>query len=288
MPPGVDPDAILKAAMNPGLGVRALHAEGLDGAGISVGIIDQPMLLDHWEYTAKIGDYISFDRESASSMHGPAVAGILAGTLTGVAPGATLYFAAHTGGGDAGGFTYGLQWMLEHNRKLPPAKRIRVVSVSATPGGPNSPFTMNTDLWDKAVEAAEREGVVVLDGSPERGFVHTAWLKGADREDPASWAPGFPSDPPSSWPNHILAPASPRTTAEQYAPGDHSFQYTGQGGRSWAVPYIAGVLALGWQARPELSGPQMIKLLFDSAYRTPDGSPIVNPREFIRLVRAVK
>jgi hypothetical protein len=36
--------------MNPGLGVRELHEEGITGKGVTVAIIDQNMILDHPEF----------------------------------------------------------------------------------------------------------------------------------------------------------------------------------------------------------------------------------------------
>ena len=84
----------------------------------------------------------------------------------------------------------------------------------------------------------------------------------------------------------LLVPCSPRTTAEEHVKGDCAFQYYGQGGLSWGIPYAAGILALGWQARPELTGPQMRELLFASAHVTSEGAKIINPSEFIRLVKA--
>jgi len=44
------PEYILEAAKNPGLGVRALHEQGITGKGVSVAIIDFPMFYDHPEY----------------------------------------------------------------------------------------------------------------------------------------------------------------------------------------------------------------------------------------------
>lgn len=75
-----------------------------------------------------------------------------------------------------------------------------------------------------------------------------------------------------------------RTTAEEYVKGECAYQYCGQGGLSWGIPYGAGVLALGWQARPELTG-QMRELLFASAHTTPDGAKIINPPGFIEAVK---
>ena len=45
--------AILEAGKNPGLGVRALHDEGVTGKGVNVAIIDQNLLLDHPEFAER-------------------------------------------------------------------------------------------------------------------------------------------------------------------------------------------------------------------------------------------
>jgi hypothetical protein len=50
LPAGFVPDRILEAGKDPGLGVRSLHREGIDGRGTSIAIIDQPLLLGHVEY----------------------------------------------------------------------------------------------------------------------------------------------------------------------------------------------------------------------------------------------
>ena len=49
--------AVMEAGKNPGLGVRALHDEGITGKGINVAIIDQNLLLDHPEFAGKITAY---------------------------------------------------------------------------------------------------------------------------------------------------------------------------------------------------------------------------------------
>ncbi|MBX7258511.1 MAG: peptidase, partial [Candidatus Hydrogenedentes bacterium] len=67
--------------------------------------------------------------------------------------------------------------------------------------------------------------------------------------------------------------------------GECAYQYCGRGGLSWAIPYCAGVLALGWQLRPDLTPAQMHDLLYRSAYVNGDGQQFINPPEFIRLVK---
>ena len=50
------------------------------------------------------------------------------------------------------------------------------------------------------------------------------------------------------------------------------------------MPYCAGVLAMGWQIRPELTKEQMVNLLFQTAYIKENGAKIINPPAFINLL----
>jgi hypothetical protein len=42
---------------------------------------------------------------------------------------------------------------------------------------------------------------------------------------------------------------------------------------------------MGWQVRPDLSGPQMCGLLIQSSYTTLNGHKIIDPQAFIALVK---
>jgi serine protease AprX len=292
MPGGVDPKKILADGMNPGLGVRKLHEQGLIGKGVSVAIIDQPLYQDHPEFAGKIAAYHDVGCNSEMSMHGPAVASLLVGSKCGTAPGARLYYAAAPAWtGDAAFQAKALDWIIEQNAVLPAAEKIRVVSVSAAPSGEGSPFKQNNEQWDAACGRADKAGIMVLDCTSHRGLIGPAYYDFGEPESPEKCSPGFPSQ--RGFSNdaakpHIYVPCSRRTTAEQYTKGDFAYQYCGQGGLSWSIPYCAGVLAIGWEARPELNAAQMQDLLFKSAFKRADGSLVINPPEFIRMVKAAR
>jgi subtilisin family serine protease len=283
LPPGFDPENLLTSAMNPGLGVRELHRQGITGKGVNVAIIDQPLPGKHPEYAGKILAYYAVGGDRGSSMHGPAVTSLLVGTRCGTAPDARVFYAT------ARLVDYGeaLNWILEQNAALPATAKIRVVSVSAGPSGPDSYVTskIHQDRWDAAFQRAEAAGVLVLDCTKQRGFIGSCYYDATEPEDVARCRSGYPGSKP--WPvkEHLLAPASPRTTAEEYDRGARGYQYYGRGGQSWAIPYCAGVLALGWQVRPELTPQQMRELLFASAFVTTEGAKIIDPKAFIKRVR---
>lgn len=289
MPPGDKPERVLKDGMNPGLGIRRLHKQGITGKGVNVAIIDQPLYLDHPEFTGKIVAYHDVGCGSKSSMHGPAVASLLVGKNCGTAPDARLYYvAAPSWTKDTAYQAQALNWIIEQNKKLSASKKIRVVSVSAAPSGTSSPFDKNQNMWDRTCAQAEAEGILVLDCTAHHGFISPCWYNRNTPESVISCTPGLPGRKAGNYLGRILVPTCPRTTAEEYDKGDFSYQYCGRGGLSWAIPYCAGVLALGWQIRPEIGPEHMRDLLFKSAYIHKSGNRIINPNGFIRLVRRTK
>ena len=128
--------ALLEECKDPGLGVRSLQARGITGSGVNVAILDQPLLTDHPEFADRIAAYYDTGCEGETgSMHGPAVASLLAGKTIGVAPDANIYYAAWPSWlQDSRYAADALDWVLEQNEALPEGEKIRVVSVSAAPG----------------------------------------------------------------------------------------------------------------------------------------------------------
>lgn len=285
---------VLEAGKNPGLGVRELHAQGITGQGVNVAIIDQHLLLDHPEYADSVADYYDSgcgpDAEGYGSMHAPAVMSILAGNTLGVAPDAKVYFAAAPSWEmDSAYFADCLYWIMEQNKSLPENEKIRLVSVSAAP---QDGWFENGDQWTEAVAAAQAEGILVLDCrdiDPNTGFVFAAYYDPENPEDVTACQPGFPNNSDRNfadamWEDVIFAPTSYRTSARGYLEGDYYYGYDSIGGQSWAVPYVAGVLALGWQVNPSLDAGTMKDLLYQSCYINSNGNHIINPCAFIELV----
>jgi len=290
IPIGSNPNKILTDALNPGLGVRKLHQQGITGKGVNVAIIDQPVYLVHPEFAGKIVAYHDTGCQTdESSMHGPLATSLLVGANCGTAPDARVYYAAAPSWkADAAYYAKGLDWIIAQNKKLPSSKKIRVVSVSAAP---NQSSWANRQMWDSACSRAKADGIMVLDCTNDsvRGFIGKCWY---NAKDPENIAKCNPWDPPNReyrgdhTDNTILVPASPRTAAEE---GDTpGYQYAGRGGLSRAIPYAAGMLAMGWQVNPELSPDQMRELLFKSAFMKKNGAKIIYPKKFIRLVRRTK
>ena len=280
---------ILMEGMNPGLGIRALHAEGITGNGINVAIIDQNMTLEHPEFQGKVVKYYDVGNQATkmSSMHGPAVTSLLVGNNIGTAPGARVYFVAVPSWLlDAQFYADAIDWIIKENKELPEEDKIRVVSVSAAPSGIWSPFIKNTAAWDDAYRKATAAGILVLDCTYEHGITVPCTY---DLNDPDNFRKCIPNwmGPAASPHNRINVPVSRTTATEQNGSNFFSYQFTGNGGLSWSVPYVAGVLAMGWQINPKLTNAQILDMLFASAYVTDNNSRIINPKAFIRPLAKV-
>jgi subtilisin family serine protease len=296
LPKGFDPKALLRQGMNPGLGVRALHAQGITGSGVHVGLIDQPLLLDHPEYAGKIVSYHALDcGPHKSSMHGPGMTSELVGKRCGTAPGASLHVVAVPSWNmDASDYARALDRFVTYNEGAPKDQRIRVVSVSAQPSGEGSVYK-NQSLWDEAVQRAQDTGILVLDLTWHHGFVSQCWLDPENRESVQARTPGFRNGQVEVDKGQIHVPSAPRTAAEADEDGSFGYAYDGGGRRSRrpkakngysdTIPYTAGILALGWQIRPYLTPAQMKEFLFASAYVHETGAKIIQPKAFIDLVR---
>ena len=274
---------ILEEGKNPGLGVRSLHAQGITGEGVNVAIIDQKLLLGHPEYAGKIAAYYEHDTIQPSafgSMHGPAVTSLLVGETIGVAPGARVYYAAYVGT-DSANYADCLRWIIEQNERLPEGEKIRVVSRSGAPSGENR------DMWSDAVQAAKGAGILVIDcrAGEASGFVGPAYFDRLDRESPAKCTGGFLNQETVKMDQWIGAPISYRTVAEAYTDDSYSYQYDAVGGLSWAIPYVAGVLALGWQVNPELDSDGLVKLLYQTSVHGKNAWSIIDPVAFIAAVQ---
>lgn len=282
-------NAILERGKNPGLGIRKLHEQGITGKGVNVAIIDQNLVPDHPEFQGKIAKYFDVGTKQPAdqgSMHGPAVTSLLVGENIGTAPGAKVYFAAAPSWtADAQYYADALDWIVNENEKLPEGGKIRVVSVSAAPSGSGSPFTINNAAWDSAYARATQAGLLILDCTTDHGIAATCYYDPNDPDNVAKCTPGWPGMSTPPMPGRLFIPSSFRTTAEEYSKGDFSYQYTGRGGLSWSIPYLSGVLALGWQVRPEMTNSQIMDLLFKSAYTTEGGQKIINPAAFIDMVK---
>jgi hypothetical protein len=261
MPTAFDPVRVLELGKNPGLGIRALHGQGITGRGVGVGIVDQCLLTRHSEIAKRLKWYeeIKVTGDQPSEMHGPAVASIAVGQSVGVAPEADLYYIAV---GDPemssmlSSYAQGIRRFLEINQHLPREHRIRAISISIG-YGPNTPGYGD---FMRGVKSAEAEGIFVAwCGDNARFSIYGLGVSPASNRDDfdAYTAPQLyrPSEGGSKC---LFVPMDSRTTASPTGTNDYVFY--GPGGSSWTVPYAAGAYALAAQLAPNITPEQFWSL----------------------------
>ena len=279
LPDGLNPVALLEKGKKPGLGVRSLHEQGIDGRGITIAIIDQPLLRDHREYADRIIEYEPVGLITAMSspkMHGPAVSSIAVGKTCGVAPRASLrYFAVKMWVPDNKPYSYVINKLIDFNKDRDISKQIRVVSISTGMFSQQANF----ENWQETLTRAEKNGILVVTCDPAfLRYGTLARIPGQDPDNPSSYRPGKYGNTDSI----LLIPAGNRTIASHN--GQDVYTYDRTGGMSWAAPYMAGLAALAYQVKPDI-GPKTIVNLWLKTVTKTDVGPIINPVGFIEAVR---
>jgi hypothetical protein len=277
LPEGFDPAELLELGKEPGLGIRELQALGFTGAGVTVAYIDQALLLNHSAY-----DNVKLHYEellsAKPSMHGPAVLSLLAGREIGIIPEAEVYFFAHNGGQEGNKYeALALERIVELNAELPPGKKIRVVGISHAPDD-----SVNKEYADQ-LRAAEKKardsGIIVVDCNYP---LLTAGVRGyGNREDYRSYkiSPWLKDVPEPLRRGRLIVPADGRTTAAGYLVDPDHYVYWAEGGFSWAVPYVVGLIAMALQIDPDLTAEGVFFHLHSTAHEHLGGD-FANPRAF--------
>jgi hypothetical protein len=275
LPAGFDPQKLLEEGKNPGLGVRKLHEQGIDGRGIGIAILDQKLLQNHVEYADRIVRYeeIKLPHDQRLQMHGPPIVSIAVGKNCGVAPKAfVFYYAAmttleHKIHADC------INEIIKYNETNPETGRIRVVSISASPEGYS-----DNEAYLRARKNALDAGIFIATCASEfLNFGVLTLIEGQDPDNPENYRVG-----PGG---KVNIPTGNKTIATHQ--GTNVYKYERAGGFSWAAPYIAGLAALAFQVNPDLQPQAIAEQLAKTATHTKAG-PVVNPRGFIESVKRLK
>lgn len=288
LPADFDPRTVMEWGKDPGLNIKALQSQGYDGNEIRVAIIDQKLLLNHSEYDHQVAVYQEFPNLNTHGpqMHGAAVASLLVGQSCGIIPEANLhYYAVECSNNfDYQYYSQALEHIIEGNHGALLYNPIRVVSVSMG----FAPEFPNLEMWKNTLQKAEDAGILVF---------HTSfdWIKDRYGLHGARCIPYEEKDNPQnyqvcSWGNNNLShphgilfiPCENRTTADFIL--DKCYDFWGQGGLSWAMPYIAGVAALGISINPKLSNDEIVALLYETGTEF-NGYKLINPTGFINAVK---
>ena len=287
LPAGFAPSDWLELGKDPGLGVRDLHRAGITGEGVTVAVIDKPIRATHRELTGRL-TYLQVFADELRGLdphfHGLACASILAGETVGVAPGAeVIYLATPDVGRNFEFYSRAAMRLIAINEQLPEDGKVRLVSISDGLGRDNP----HSQDWKKAREALSKEGIEVLysDLSSLAGLTWGGAVPWSDRSDPSRYSIATFLRDRGVRSTEVILPGDFRTTAGNAS--DEAYVWWGDGGYSWAIPYAAGLAALAWQLKPELTLDRIEEALIATAAEIADGSKVVQPAAFIEHVRGL-
>lgn len=240
--------------MDPGLGIRNLHEQGITGKGIS--------------------------------MHGPAVTSIAVGENCGVAPDADIYyigqsFSDKNGEANLKDIAKSIDHILEKNDHL--ENPIRAISISI--GFMLGDNIEGTQEWYDAIERARKKGVLFATCSMAQNYRYC--LDGLTRDlrsDPNEM---------SSWTqkndlrgNVILVPEDARYFAGYGSSDDYCFFSVG--GASWLPPWLVGLYALCLQVDPDLDSETFLKYTYDTGYSNDRSmQKIADPQKLIEYIKTI-
>lgn len=273
LPRNFDPERTLLHGTDPGLSIRQLHREGIDGRGIAVAIIDQNLLTNHQEYVHNLVWYEEMADYSnrPADANATAAASILVGQSVGVAPRAILFHFAvaakeKDNAIDAMPFVDALEQIIDINSKRPSRFQIKVVSIAVEFGPQDNGY----EALMAARRKLEKNGTAVFTANITAPLsrIH-AW----DNPDnarrycrPATFLDKTEYYEEYAWASkhHLLfAPSDYRVVASPT--GEEDYVQFAQGGEAWSVPYIAGLYALGLQVNPALNKRIFLKAWWETA-----------------------
>lgn len=283
LPKGFDPSLVIENGKNPGLNISEIHKMGITGKGISVAIIDKPIAPTHDEFKGRI-NYIKVGKNQASPhFHGLACASILAGKTTGVAPDANLYYFSSPDTNDKfQHYTEAVNKIIEINKSLSQNEKIRIVSIS---DGFSKESGSQWDNWQETLQKAKNQGIAIVYSNllEYKKFTWGGAYPTTDRDNPLNYKLNNYLKGTNIDKSYIIVPGDFRTTASNN--GNDQYVYWGEGGFSWAIPYVTGLVALAWQINPNLSFDDVINKLIATKTVTPTGQYIINPKAFINAIK---
>ena len=147
----------------------------------------------------------------------------------------------------------------------------------------------NLSMWKEKIKEAEENGIIIVHCSDEgdERFSGIGCKLYEDRDNPKNYdLCYFANNKSFRKPiNSKYVPIDNRTTADYT--GENDYAFWADGGLSWGAPYLAGVIALGFQVNPNLEEKEIYQYLRETG--TPfNGGFIVNPKAFIKKVNELE
>ncbi|MBO5441502.1 MAG: hypothetical protein J6A09_02925 [Alphaproteobacteria bacterium] len=294
LPQGFDPAKFIEERKNPGLGVRALHKQGINGANRAVAVIDLSMLTDHIEYHNNLKEHeIIGCAENLHGLNGAVLVSAIAGTNCGVAPKAEVYYFS------ADNRENGQLSLRYYARAL---NKICDLHIQLKNDGKSGIDTVCI-LWDvsreidgaaemkAALQRAEELGIWVNSGNYR--YSNKLWRAfrihckmGGDVENPDDYEvmpnePKFPESQKDLLRSMLCFPAGGRTVAQ--ADRLDAYQFDAPG--FYLNAYVCGLFVLARSICPTLTPDEFYRIGLETGDFRDGIGVIVNPQKLIDALK---
>ncbi|MEO3748295.1 S8 family serine peptidase [Plantactinospora sp. B5E13] len=285
----------------PQIGAPAAWQAGLDGAGVTVAVLDSGIDADHPDLAGQVVGQANFTEGEEDDLdrygHGTHVASTIAGTGAasegrnrGVAPGAKLLdgkVCAEFGCAESW-ILAGMQWAAEQGATV----------VNLSLGGMDGPEvdpveeavnTLTAEHGTLFVISAGNAGAEGTVGSPASADAALA-VGAVDRDDNlADFSSRGPRVGDGGLKPEITAPGVEIVAARSSDafPGETPEPYVAASGTSMSAPHVAGAAAIVAQRYPQLRGPALKATLMAAAVPHPDLSVYAQGAGRVDVARAV-
>jgi len=300
LPKGFKPKEFLEYRKNPGLGIRQLHQQRIDGRERNVAIIDSFRLTDHLEYHNQLKGYeeIHIDENSNRLGLNAAFVSSLVGKTCGVAPKANLYYyAVDTTNRTQIYFAEAIRKVCELHKKLVSEEKNGIDAILILRGISFDGFS-NEDGYVDAIQAAQEAtnlGIWCRIG-PARFKEHGMWREeriyckfGGDVDNPDDYVLDkqsvmnrIPRTEKELFRNSLNFPGGGWTHAQEVSMGDYVFDHCSG---PFMAAYAVGLYLLAKSIRPDLDAEEYWRLGIETGDFREGIGTIINPQRLIAELR---
>lgn len=146
-------------------------------------------------------------------------------------------------------------------------------------------------MWKEKIEEAEKSGIIVVhcDNEGNKGFFGIGCKLYEDRDNAENYDICYFVKDSSFLKSRdfLYVPIDNRTTTDYKE--ENNYTFWSSGGLSWGAPYLAGVIALGYQVNPNLTHEEVYQYLRETGIPlNANGGCIINPKAFIQKINETK
>lgn len=298
---GFDPKELLETSKQPSFHLQQLHEQGITGRQVGIGVIGQPILLQHDELRDCVKMYKSNSKSYTATDVSTWGVSYMAGKQVGVAPDANIYYIADVPDTlmqndqmvyDISRYADDIYELLDVNATLSENEKIRILLLPIYDFNNQS---QGVEEVQAAIQEAILQGMIILNDDENQNIHYEALKRNTslDVNDLTAYDPNHISsiDSINGYHEHTLfVPMGCKTLASPI--GEHDYVYFASYGGDMMNYYLAGVFALALQVNPDLTKREIETLLYHTGINMNiedhDPIPMLDPLSLIQYLQNTK